>query len=107
MEIRRYKIDKNKEQFSRYKDLERIVYENGEEIIETPNEYKLPNNIHCNVHTVKSCERLDTIAYKYYKNPLYYWIIALASNIDDPLSVKEGDLLKIPDLYQFLQQIGG
>ena len=40
---------------------------------------------------------LDTLAFKYYKDPSYWWIIALANNIGQgKLSVESGKQIRIP-----------
>jgi len=39
--------------------------------------------------------RLDNIAYKYYKNPELFWIIMAVNDIIDPFSIKNGDVLRI------------
>jgi len=43
-------------------------------------------------------DRLDLLANKYYKNPSYWWIIAVANNINDGVMfVDEGTQLRIPN----------
>ena len=56
-------------------------------------------------HTVKEYDRLDTIAYKYYKNiaedsSKYWWLIADANNIMNPFDLSEyvGTEILVPDL---------
>ena len=52
-------------------------------------------------HRVKINEvcRLDLLAYKYYNNALYWWIIADANNIYNPLEeIAPGTLVRIPSL---------
>ena len=45
-------------------------------------------------------DRLDTLAYQYYNNASYWWIIASANNIHDaPLGLKDGTILRIPQNY--------
>ena len=48
------------------------------------------------IHTIEKREigRLDLIAWKYYKNPEYLWIIAFINDID-PLDMQEGITLRI------------
>jgi nucleoid-associated protein YgaU len=41
-------------------------------------------------------ERLDQIAYRYYGDPRYWRLLALANAIDDPLHISPGRLLRIP-----------
>ena len=41
--------------------------------------------------------RLDLIAYKYYKNPLLWWVVAQANDIYDPIEgVPAGTILRVP-----------
>lgn len=42
--------------------------------------------------------RLDIIANTYYDSPRYWWVIALANNIDDPFDVPIGTVLRIPSI---------
>lgn len=46
--------------------------------------------------TVVDVLRLDLIAYKYYTNVEYWWIIAAANNILDPFNLTVGTILRIP-----------
>ena len=42
-------------------------------------------------------DRLDTLAYQYYNNSSYWWIIASANNIHNaPFGLKDGTILRIP-----------
>ncbi|MBW7882848.1 MAG: hypothetical protein H3C34_09450 [Caldilineaceae bacterium] len=41
-------------------------------------------------------ERLDQIAYRYYGDPRYWRLLALFNNLDDPLHIPPGRLLRIP-----------
>lgn len=52
-------------------------------------------------HRIESHElnRLDLLAYKYYQNPLLWWVIAQANNIFDPFSeISVGTLIRIPSI---------
>ena len=49
-------------------------------------------------HIVKQHESLDTIALKYYNNPLYWWVIADVNSIRDPFNLPVGKELSIPSL---------
>jgi hypothetical protein len=45
-------------------------------------------------------DRLDTLAYQYYKDASLWWIIASANNIHDaPFGLTDGTLLRIPTNY--------
>lgn len=96
-EIRRFSV-LNPERDSRYQKLERIVYDNGVEIIETPDQITVPYSVNDKYYLVQAGEegRLDLISNKHYGSPLYWWVIAFASNVYDPLSVHVNDKLRIP-----------
>jgi hypothetical protein len=45
-------------------------------------------------------DRLDTIAYKYYKSPDLWWVVAGANNIHDVgFGLTDGTILRIPKDY--------
>ena len=45
-------------------------------------------------------DRFDTLAYQYYNNSSYWWIIASANNIHNaPFGLKDGTILRIPQNY--------
>jgi hypothetical protein len=48
----------------------------------------------------KAAQRLDQIGYELFGDPGYWRIIARLNNIDDPLNVEPGQLLRIPSLGQ-------
>ncbi len=46
-------------------------------------------------------DRLDTLAFTFYKDPSLWWIIAAANNIHDaPIAFPDGTILRIPVSYQ-------
>jgi hypothetical protein len=50
-------------------------------------------------------DRLDTLAYQYFKDATLWWIIASANNIHDaPLGIKDGTILRIPSNYIEIQR---
>lgn len=53
-----------------------------------------------NTHIIKQGDSLDSIALKYYNNPLLWWIIADINNIQDSMNITAGKDLIIPDLNQ-------
>jgi len=50
------------------------------------------------IHVVRDADvgRLDLVAYEYYGNPGWWWVIADANDIIDIFSIKPGATLKIP-----------
>ena len=54
--------------------------------------------------TDKTKNRLDVIASMYYRNPQYWWIIAIANDIIDPLTeLKIGTTIRIPPLLSIYE----
>lgn len=51
-------------------------------------------------------ERLDHLAFRYYQNGRYWWIIAAASEIGWSLQVPPGTVIRIPDLTDIAKIIG-
>lgn len=49
-------------------------------------------------HIVGQNERLDTIAYTYYKNSKLWWVIADINQIFDPFTLTIGTTLLIPSI---------
>lgn len=47
-------------------------------------------------HVLRSDDRLDSLAFHYYGDEDYWWIIALANRIDDPFALVPGRTLRIP-----------
>lgn len=47
-------------------------------------------------HVLSVGERLDLLAFKYYGDPEYWWIIAMANRIQDPFSLTVGQRLRVP-----------
>ena len=83
---------------SRYQYCDTITDDEGDTYLETYTPIEFENNDDDKYHAVQSGEvnRLDLIAYKYYGNPLLYWVIAEASGITDPTNLPVGTLLRIP-----------
>lgn len=85
---------------SRYKTYYKIVDLNtNDSYLETANNFNLSETTANKYHVVEYVEegRLDMIAQIYYGDPSLYWVIAMANNIIDPLTVIQGTILKIPE----------
>lgn len=108
-ELRRYNVDPNIDPSSRYNNSDRIIYDDGTEIQETYNREVIKRSIRDKYHKVTPGEvgRLDLISFKYYGTPMYWWSIAEASGISDPLSIDEGDELRIPNITTLVSRKGG
>lgn len=86
---------------SRYKNLRTLYNEDKKVIVhENWNKVDIPESNLDKYYTVDivSENRLDIIASSYYNSPRYWWVIALANNINDPFDVPKGTLLRIPPL---------
>lgn len=91
-------VDPTEFPYSRYRKLDRITNAEGDYFVETYEELNIPQTNSDKFHEVKAGEdnRLDLIAYKYYRNPSLWWVIAEANNIIDPIKVEVGEVLRIP-----------
>lgn len=47
-------------------------------------------------HVLQAGERLDVVAWKYYGDSEYWWVVAIANRIMDPFSLTVGTRLRIP-----------
>lgn len=90
---------------SRYRKDERIVYDTGEEIVETKDRIVFPfTNKDKFVEVYAGFEnRLDLISWRVYGSPLYWWVIASASGIYDPFDVPVGTKLRIPPIEEVMR----
>lgn len=95
--IKAYKV-KDQPQSSRYKNLRRIIDDEGDEYVESYERIDIRTTSKDQYHTVDASEenRLDLISNKYYGTPLLYWIIAEANDIYDMFEVPTGTILRIP-----------
>lgn len=93
---------------SRYGKLKRLVNEDGEAYIETPNRIHIKESTNDSFYSVELGyeNRLDLISYKFYKTPFLYWAIASVNHLDNPFDVPAGVVLRIPDIAS-IQGIGG
>lgn len=56
------------------------------------------------VYTVKGHDRIDLLAYNFYSDPILWWVIAAANDMELlPSELNEGDILKIPSPRYVLQ----
>ena len=57
-------------------------------------------------HTVIQLDRIDSIATKYYGDPVLWWVIAAANDLElVPTSIYEGQTLRIPAPRYILQEL--
>lgn len=55
------------------------------------------NTVSSKSYTVSDGDNLPNISWKFYQTTTLWWIIARVNGIVDPLSIKSGDILRIPD----------
>lgn len=93
-------VNLSKDYSDRYKNCKILVdKETGETLLSTREIQDIPVHSNDNYYRVEVNEinRLDLIAYKYYNNPLLWWVIAQANNIIDPFEELEiGTLIRVP-----------
>lgn len=86
---------------SRYENIRTIKNNDNKLVHETFFNYSInerPEEKHFTVSS-RNENRLDIISLINYKTPQYWWIIAIANNIIDPLSdITIGTVLRIPDI---------
>ena len=57
-------------------------------------------------YTVLSSDRIDRIAYKFYGDPVLWWVVALANDLELlPTALYGGQLLRIPAPRYVLQEL--
>lgn len=86
------------EAMSRYKYNRTIIEKDGTSYLESSQPIEIPirnEDTYYEVNTT-SHNRLDLISSAYYGSPELWWVIAAASDIDDPLNVPIGTVLRIP-----------
>lgn len=96
--VNRYNDPTESSRTSRYRRTTRLLDDEGNTYLETADRLEFPEREDDSYHlvTAKDSNRLDLISYQYYGTPLLYWVIAIASDIDDPLNVPPGTSLRIP-----------
>lgn len=82
----------------RYSKLDRLINEDGIAYIETPDKFKIVETNNDRYFLVdKGYEnRLDLISHEMYGTSMLWWAIANMNNIENPLDVKAGLVLRIP-----------
>lgn len=56
-------------------------------------------------HVVSDVDRIDLIAYKYYRDVKLWWVIAEFNNITNPLELHSGTVLRIPTYDRIQMQV--
>lgn len=77
---------------------------------ETSNKIEIPETDGDVYYTITTDaeSRLDLLAYKFYGNAKYYWMIGYANNIVDPLQpIKKGTTVRIPNISEVSSVVGG
>ena len=86
---------------SRYKDIRTIKIEDDNNLVhETMYDFKIDDSddVYYTV-SIKEAGRLDIIAQNAYGVSSYWWVIAMANEIIDPITdVQEGTVLRIPNI---------
>ena len=79
---------------------DKYMYYDGVKCLESHNQLDIPFNATDTYITVDASyvNRLDLVSYDYYGSVNYWYIIALASDIHNPLDVPIGTTLRIPTL---------
>ena len=85
---------------SRYKDLNRITNTDNVTYQETPYKIQIKESTRDVFYSVEPGyeNRMDLISFKFYNTPFLWWAIASINNIENPMIVPSGIVLRIPDL---------
>lgn len=97
-----FKVDSkySSNKLCRYSRLNRIINEDGISYIETPTEFQIEETNEDKFFMVdKGFEnRIDLISHEVYGTSMLWWAIAVMNNIENPLEVKAGLVLRIPTI---------
>lgn len=84
-----------------YTDSYRIIYEEGDESLERrPINHR--EDINDMLYMIREEDKLTNIAFRFYGNPLLWFLIADANDITNPFELKAGTTIVIPnqEIYQ-------
>ena len=86
--------------YSRFANLLYVTDNEGDSYIESYEGLEIPTSPQDKYFKVtkKYEHRLDLISFKFYNNPRYYWLIAEANDIFNPLILPVDTVLRIPPL---------
>ena len=93
-----------KDRTSRYRKVSQYS-EDGRRYVGTRPLIEFPENSGDDFHTLIEGERLDQVAWRYYKDSRLWWVIAEANGILNPLNLKAGKRLRIPSQGQILRKV--
>ena len=97
-----FKVDSkhSSNKLCRYSRLNRIINEDGISYIETPTKFKIEETVDDKFFMVdKGFEnRIDLISHEVYGTSMLWWAIAVMNNIENPLEIKAGLVLRIPTI---------
>ncbi len=64
-----------------------------------------PSDVGDTFYTVKTGDRLDYLAFKLYGDPIYWWVLAVANDMEIlPTDLQEGMRMRVPSAA-FVQQV--
>lgn len=100
-----YTVPRQYNHISRYSIYRQILDDEQELYTETSNVTPIPETDKDFYHEILKEEenRLDIIANKYYGNPDFFWMIAIANNIIDPFIITPGEVIRIPNFNSLMQ----
>ncbi len=77
-----------------------IIYENGDKLYQNNIvQLNIPKNLQSSIKITIEEQyefRVDSLAYKYYNDERYYWVILSHNNIIDPFELEIGTILELP-----------
>jgi nucleoid-associated protein YgaU len=85
---------------SRYENNKKQKLKDGREVFRTRIYPDIPKSDRDLYIVTQTGDRLDTLAYEFYKDSTLWWIIATANNIHDAtFALPDGTTLRIPENY--------
>lgn len=104
----RYAKPRKYRRISRYGIYRQIIDDYNETYTETTNPTPVVETDQDIYHEVLREEenRLDIISNKYYKSPEFWWVIAMANNLIDPMYVKAGTIVRVPPITSLFKWKG-
>jgi hypothetical protein len=67
---------------------------------------EIPVQIDDQLYRVTGIDRIDLLAYRFYGDPVLWWVIAVANDIELPqVQLNEGDVIRIPSVAYVQQEL--
>ena len=78
----------------------RIYYKEGDESLQRSMIIH-KEDLNDTIYTIKEGDTITSISYRFYNEPLYWFIIADVNNIENPLELTIGNNIIIPNINKY------